>query len=371
MGYAGLALPVPDVINAVSPASWSRINRTRLEASVLYEGFQSTDGVKDRYLSRADFNGALLAVPVSEDHGITVVAGFLPYSAVNYDTYTEGTYAGTTDTMSYLLRHQGRGGVGKGRLGFSYAPASWLSLGIAGDYLFGTIENIEDLDPATDVFAGGTSTSLTTLNGPTFTVGAQLTGLETISPSLKPLSFGLFLTTGGTLTTKRRIDYEYLLERDTSSEAVGELELPLTFGVGAGYRLGERFLLAADYVAQPWNRAREDGLPLAGLRNAYRFNLGAEWLATRTAGASWLDRSSYRLGFSWNATYCELNGVAIDEWVVTGGATVPLTGEARLTFALEYGRRGTTENNLIRDTIVRCTASLTISELWFVRSEED
>ena len=50
---------------------------------------------------------------------------------------------------------------------------------------------------------------------------------------------------------------------------------------------------------------------------------------------------------------------------------MPLSGEARLTFALEYGRRGTTDGNLIRDTIYRGTIALTIAELWFVRSEED
>jgi hypothetical protein len=371
MGYAGLALPVPDVINAVSPAAWSHINRTRLEASLLYEGFNSTDGTKNRYLSRADFNGAMLAIPVSEEHGITVVGGFLPYSAVNYDTFTEGTFSGSGESFSYLIRHQGRGGIGKGRLGLSYAPFPRLSLGLAGDYLFGTIENIETLRPTTESFSGGTSTALTTLNGPTLTFGALVTDFGGISQSLEPLSLGLFLTSGGSISTTRRTHYEYTSERDTSSESAGELEIPLTFGIGAGYRLGERILVAADYVTQPWSNAREDGFPLVGVRNATRLNIGAERLPNRNPAASWLDRSSYRLGFSWNATYYELNGVAIDEWVVTGGATFPLTGEARLAFAVEYGRRGTTDKNLIRDSILRCTVALTISELWFVRAEED
>jgi len=40
MGYAGISLLSSQDINPLSPATWSAIDRTHLEASALYEGVQ-------------------------------------------------------------------------------------------------------------------------------------------------------------------------------------------------------------------------------------------------------------------------------------------------------------------------------------------
>jgi hypothetical protein len=44
MGYTGYATGGPYYINTLSPATWSRIDRARIEAGLLYEGFNSTNG---------------------------------------------------------------------------------------------------------------------------------------------------------------------------------------------------------------------------------------------------------------------------------------------------------------------------------------
>ncbi len=99
--------------------------------------------------------------------------------------------------------------------------------------------------------------------------------------------------------------------------------------------------------------------------------LGAERLPVREFNASWLDKFAYRLGFYFISTYYKINGEPINEWGVTGGFGMPLTRSTRLNVGIEYGQRGTTSHNLIKDNIFRISLSLNVGELWFVLFEDE
>jgi hypothetical protein len=371
MGFTGLSLHSPLFINAVSPAAWSQIDRAMLEASILYEGFNSTDGTNTRYLATTDFNGGMLAFPISEDNGIVFGGGFMPYSNVDYDTYTGGSYVSPRDTFLYSLHHTGLGGLGTGRVGLSYAPLKGLAVGATFDYVFGSIERKLTQNPASEAYQGGNVEERNKTNGVTWTFGFIYDGFEDLTPALEPLSVGGFITTRGYLTTTQQKFYQYSIGRDTSEELEGTFVLPLRYGVGVSYQIGSRFLLAADYEAQPWSTARLNGQPVANLRDSYRTGIGAEILASRVPTASWFLRTAYRVGFSYSATYYELNGQPIDEWSVTGGIDFPFSGLTRLGLAVEYGGRGTTDAGLIQDSFIRVYLSINIGEEWFVRPEEE
>ena len=376
MGYSGMALTGPSGINGFSPASWSHITRVRLEASVLYEGFGSTDGDRSRFLARTDFSGALLAIPIAPSSGITVVGGFLPFSSVNYDAYTRGGTISGTDTLNYSLHHLGTGGITRGMIGLSYAPASDLSVGFSTDVLFGSIDTEETQIPASTAYEGGQLTDQTTMNGVAFTLGAIYTGLGSITPALKPFSFGAAVTSRATLSSRNQTTYRFTSsessnERDTSAEVTRTTTIPLSFALGIGYQASERVVIAADYSAQAWSGAVVNDRPQPSLRDSYRFGLGMERLPARTPYGSWLDHSAFRFGAYYAATYFQPNGEPINEWGITAGAGVPFSGDSRLNLALEYAERGTTGNGLVKDQIIRFSASVSIGALWFVQYPED
>jgi hypothetical protein len=114
-----------------------------------------------------------------------------------------------------------------------------------------------------------------------------------------------------------------------------------------------------------------NGVTPSGLRDSYRLGIGVERGGARDFAAPWLDRVSYRAGFVYDATYYNPNGQPINEWAVTAGLAFPLSGESRCNVAASYGGRGTTADNLIKERIFRLTVSLNISDLWFVRTEEE
>jgi hypothetical protein len=388
MGYAGLALLSPQYIDGMSPATWSRLDRVRLEGSAFYEGFKSTDGITSRYLARMDFHGALLAIPVSRASGIVVVAGFTPFSEVNYDTYTSTVVpsqnvdpiTGQHDSLGYLVHQTGTGGITRGQVGFSWAPSQQISLGASFNYLFGTINHIAAQIPsAASGATGATFTDKSALSGVNFTAGMVITGLDRISDALRPFSLGLVITTRANLHTSMETTYDFAPPpdatpiRDTSAQTIGRIAVPFTYGIGLGYQPTERWTLAADFNAQPWGDADFNGASPFGIRNSYRLGFGAERSGSTEPTARSFARLGYRLGFTYSATYYAVNGQQINEWGITGGLALPLTGESRLNIAAVYGGRGTTAGSLVRDRIFRLTVSLHISDVlpWFVQTEEE
>jgi hypothetical protein len=388
MGYTGLALLSSQFIDGMSPATWSRLDRVRLEGSAFYEGFRSTDGKTSRYLARMDFHGALFAVPVSRASGIVVVTGFTPYSEVNYDTYTSSVIpsqnvdpiTGSHDSLGYLIHQTGTGGITRGQLGLSWAPSQQISFGASFNYLFGTINHIAAQIPVTAGAAGGTFTDKTALSGVNFTAGVVFTGLDRISDVLRPFSLGFMITSRTNLHTSRETTYEFapppdqsIFVRDTSAEAVGRIAVPFAYGIGLGYQPSDRWTVAADFNAQPWADADFEGATPFGIRNSYRLGIGAERAGSTEMTARSFDRFAYRLGFTYSATYYALNGQTINEWGITGGVALPLAGESRLNVAAVYGGRGTVAGSLVKDKIFRLTVSLHISDVlpWFVQTEEE
>ena len=388
MGYAGLALLSSQYIDGMSPATWSRLDRVRLEGSTFYEGLNSTDGVTSRYLARMDFHGALLAIPASRASGIVFVAGFTPFSEVNFDTYTSSVVpsqnvdpiTGAHDSLGYQIHQTGTGGITRGQIGMSWAPSQQISFGATFNYLFGTIDHVATQIPQTSGATGGTFTDRTTLSGVNFTAGMVVTGLDRFSDALRPFSLGFIITTRTNLHSTMVTTYDFapppdqsVFLRDTSAKTYGRIAVPFSYGIGIGYQPAERWTVAADYSAQPWAGADFNGSSPFGIRNSYRLGIGAERAGSTELTARSFERFAYRLGFTYSATYYALNGQQINEWGITGGLALPLTGESRLNLAAIYGGRGTTAGSLVKDKIFRLTVSLHISDVlpWFVQTEEE
>ena len=373
MGYTHLALPSPGTINSVSPAAWSAIRHTILEGTVLYEGYNSTDGVRSRYLSDADFNGGLLGLPLSEKLGLAVVLGFTPYSRVDYDTYGQDRFvAAPQDTFAYSLHYVGTEGLGKGRLGVAISPIEGLAVGGAFEYIFGTFERtLEQIPDDANLYRGGTQRQTTRANGAQGTFSLIFNGFGQIADVLEPLSIGGLISTRSVVQYTQRNIYEFSTVRDTLTDVEGEAVIPLAYGAGVAYRVTPRLLLAADYYNQAWRKSEIAGVRPPNIRNAHRFGVGLEWGASPLPTAGWAQRLAFRLGYSYNASYVELNGRQITEWALTAGLDFPFSGLTRLSLAGSFGQRGTTEDNLIKDTIIRVAVSLTIAEQWFVRPEDD
>ena len=363
MGYASIAIADGGITNLNVPAAWAKITNTRVEASVLYEGFNSTDGTKHLYLASTNFTSASLAIPLSTRYGFTFAGGFAPYSNKDYSVFTSGSQQG----IDYVLNHVGSGGLGRGLLGFSFAPFSVLSFGASLNYLFGSLDNSRIVLPTTPGYSGGKTTASSFANGVTATVSGLFSGFGTVFPALQSLTIGGVITSRGILNTENSTLSEFATETDTSTTVDGELVIPLSYGAGLSYQPIGRLLIAADFLTQLWSEGSFD----TPSRNSALLGIGIERVPSRETNASWGSRIAYRLGYYHHQTYYVVNGQPITEWGVTGGLGIPISGENRMNIAVEYGERGTTSYGLIKENIIRVSLSLALTEPWFVRYEED
>jgi hypothetical protein len=374
MGNTGIGLYSLSSIYAWAPGTWSRLDRVRMEGNLLTEGFNSTDGTRSQFLSKTTFQGVMFGLPISPADGITIVAGMTPYSRINFDVVGPYSFSGLEDTLEYTVRYKGTGGIGKAQLGASWEPLTNLSIGASFDFLFGSIERSVVVTPSS-AFASGTGTSVVQIYGPSTTLGVMYSGFGSIAPALRPLSIGGYISSRSTLHTERRSEYTFTSSADTLYSTNERLTIPLSIGVGASYQLSPTVVLAADFAAQKWSAMELNGVHPEGMRDSYRLGGGVEFGGSRAFGATWWSRITWRLGASYAATNYQVKGTAINEWVGTAGCTVPVysdvTNDTRFTVALQAGRRGTLENNLVRDTVFRMMFSLNIGQVWFIPSRED
>lgn len=375
MGFTGFALPSGSSINTMMPAAWTRITRVRVEANGLYEGINSAETDKALYQARGLFNGATFAFPVIPASGVVLVGGLSPYSHVAYNNSFTNSQGG----ISYRLNEIGSGGLTRAQLGLSYAPHPDISLGASLNYLFGKFTVQRTLNPLTEGMSGGTLYDDKESRGVNITLGGMFTGFGTWVEGLRPLSVGFALTTQSYLKHDLSKRVLFQTEADTFGSSEAQLKIPVAIGVGIGYQLADRWIFAADYYTQAWNNATYAGQPLLNIRGNSRFGIGAEKLPLKDTD-KWLDKLTYRLGFSYNQTYYTIFGEPINEWAATAGFTMPVAGETRMTIGVEYAQRGTKAQvtlpnasltNLVRDNIIRVSLSLSIGELWFVRYEEE
>lgn len=366
MGFTGIGLPSPNYINAMMPAAWSRITKVRIEANAMYEGINTAETNKSLYQARGLFNGALFAMPISPAHGIVFVGGFTPYSFRGYNTSLSSSQAG----VNYTINEIGKGGLTKAQVGLSYAPGEDISFGASLNYLFGTTSIERSFVPTTTGYSGGTLFIEEENRGVNFTLSGMFNGFGKLTEGLRPFSVGFLVTTQANMTVDLINRINFTSEQDTFATSVKKMTIPVAFGVGAAWQIADQWLLAADYYSQAWSKARFDEQPFTFIRNSSRFGVGAEKLPLRDAN-KWIDKLAYRLGFSYSPTYYQVFGEPINQWSVTGGLTMPVSGETRLNIGLEYGERGVKKANLVKDNILRVSFSLNIVEPWFVRYEEE
>jgi hypothetical protein len=370
MGSATIAVLSPGFIDELNPAAWVRINRTRFTISTLYEGFSTSDASSSAYFSQLTFSGAAIAIPIAPSSGLVASLGVTPYSRINYNVITPVTLGAVTYSAQYI----GEGGVSLAYLGTSYSLGSNLHVGGKLDYYFGTLNYTTKQLFVDAQYANADVLRATTLHGFGGTFGAIYSGLGNVLglSDGKTLNLGLALSTTSYLTGSDERFYDYntgsYLTRDTVTLSDRTVRIPLAVGAGLSFAT-ERLLLAADWYYQNWSTFTDP--TGAVIRDSYRIGAGGELLPRKESAAPYTQRIAYRFGAFYNASYYELRTEAINEVGLSAGIGLPIVGDTRLNVGAEYAFRGTTDQQLQRDKILRISITLSGSELWFLRPEQE
>ncbi|MDR1726240.1 MAG: hypothetical protein LBR28_07625 [Bacteroidales bacterium] len=392
LGNVGYAFRKNNLINLKNPASYSGIDTMSFVFDVgFYMDFLSLSTVSRKANS---INGALshitMAFPINNH--LKMAVGLIPMSNVYYTTSqlipVEVIRDTSVLTKYYRNFYGGEGGLNKVLLGAAYdfdLPKDKFSLGLNVEYLFGSYikstgvifyDNTDSIlrDNFIDStlfntekkhsfyinnfnFNFGFQYFHTFNNGDKLGIGGSF--IQPLSLKYKDTSqYFTYVISNGTTSTK---DVVY---SDTNYNSV---TFPQSFGIGLSYEKPHKFLIGMDILFTKWSefKLREDEV------NEYmkdNFNIGIGGEFTPDIYGNYLKQIIYRVGFNYDNGYLFLNNNRINQYSIAAGFGLPIKKSSTLiNMSFEYGIRGTTNDNLIRENFFRIGLSLSAKDRWFFK----
>jgi hypothetical protein len=372
MSGTGIALIDNGFINGLNPAGLARISFTRFSTGFDYNNYLSKEETGSSFYSTGGFQGIAFAFPISKENGIVMSAEFTPYSTVSY-----GITSSFTDTTVQSIQNRtfyGSGGLSFIGIGLSASPLSDLHIGARLNYMYGRTRQYQTIAFDNTTLVPTTFDRTAYYSGFTCTLGTIYEGVATLLnvPALRTLTMGLTLTTASSLDANIRRTYQassYFAGDSTTAED-GTAGLPVSIGFGLSYVHQNRYRFLGDVVTEPWGSTKYLGSTPENIRNSLRTSLGFEALPAKDAD-TFLKRLVYRAGFAYNSTYYQINGVGINEFLASGGLGIPVGPESQLNIGFQIGVRGSMDNHLQKDTIVRLSVAISASEIWFLKFDEE
>jgi len=379
MGGIGLAYRNPNTVNFSNPASYTAFDTTSFvfETNVVSNFSELTTSSLSQKSNYTTLGYMLFGFRVNRWWAASI--GLLPYSNVGYKISDEESIA-NIGRIDYL--YQGYGGINRFYIGNSFKLFKNLSIGFNSSYLFGTLNKIRTASfPDSANYFSTKITNITNVNDFLFNYGLQFN-----HKIVKDLSVNIGLVFGNSQKINVHNDtlaetvisangYDYV--KDTVKYVVGNkghLLIPQNIGGGIMICKGEQFLLGVDYMTQNWSDytsfENRDSL-----KNSSQLSIGGQFIPKNpnTIGkTSYFNRINYRLGYRYSKTYLQLHNNQLTEQAICIGFGFPLKRtKSTINLGVEYGTRGSTEQNLIEERFIKVSLSFGIKEWWFVRHKYD
>jgi hypothetical protein len=104
------------------------------------------------------------------------------------------------------------------------------------------------------------------------------------------------------------------------------------------------------------------------LKNSFQTSLGFQITPDNRVASSYLKKITYRAGFHYTQTYLQLRDNRLTEAGFSLGVALPMPrSRSKVNFGMEIGRKGTTEDGLLKENYVKFSISATVFERWFIR----
>lgn len=385
MGGTSLAFSSPYYINVANPASYGAFDTT----SFVFDGSAygkfstlKTDVISQK-TSYASLGSLLFGFPVAKWWKTSL--GLLPMTTMGYkiaDTQID-TIIRNADTMigKNKSEYEGSGGLSQVYWGNSFRLYKNFYAGVNMSFIFGPLDKVQAITfPDSLYYYGVKTTTETYVQDFLFNYGLlyrkTFNGDRFISAGLTFSNSQKLTVTDDILSTTFVRNYSLNIDSpvDTvtySPRTTGTIKLPSSLGIGISFGRTDRWLSAIDFKMQNWSKFKYYN-ETNTLKNSFDFSAGTQFKPAFADVGSYLKRMQYRAGFRYSQTYLELKSTQLNEYAFSFGLGLPLR-KTKSTFnlAAEFGRRGATNNGLIRDNFVRLSFGVSFVERWFIQRKYD
>lgn len=362
-------------INLQNPASYSYLKYTSLAiGGTNTRTTFHTDSQKEK-AQRTSLDYLAVGIPLGKG-GVSF--GLIPYSAVGYKVSNDIVTSIDSRTQIY----KGTGGVNKVFLGGAYKVTSKLSLGVDFQYSFGKVETnsiVFVTDPL--ILLGSRTKNESTYNGFSVTAGMYYqTKLKnkfdwvnsfTFTPKTNMQSNN---TRNVALVSYNSSGAEFVSGTPVEvAVADSKFAMPAKVSFGSAVGQTKKWFVGTEFTFQGKNNMGNLGnFPNTSFEGAYRFAVGGYYIPKYNSFRNYFDRIVYRAGFRHENTGLVVNNQSIKDTGVSFGFGFPVgTSISNINLGVEYGKRGTTSSNLIKENYFNFSVGLSFSDRWFIKPKYD
>lgn len=373
MGGISQAVRNPYGINYLNPASYSAQDTMSF---ILDFGMES-GATKYESSNQSFTNGSggihhiAISFPVTKWWGASL--GIVPFSQVGYKIkyYEQDPYIlASIGRIKYY--NSGSGGINQAYIGNAFKIFKNLSIGMNLSYLFGSLDYTNEIVYPEDKtnYANTVEKSSVIVKDIAFSSGAQYTAyINKVDNTY--LVFGITVDNETNIRAKRKYFAEWKMSgyADTiayKDSIYGGLSFPTNISVGVSYNHKNKLFTSLEYSTQDWSNANFFGVKQP-LTNSQTYRMGVEYTPNRYDLKSYLKRVQYRFGSHYTNSYLKLDSEQINEFGLSAGLGFPLRNNTKFNVSFEWGRRGTVNNNLIRETYGLVNVSLSFYDFWFFK----
>ena len=151
--------------------------------------------------------------------------------------------------------------------------------------------------------------------------------------------------------------------------------IPVEASFGAGYGRDFKWFLGTQFDYKKGETIQFLGTPFS-YENSYKISAGGWFIPNINNFRSYFSRVTYRYGAYYEKGNLNINGTNINRYALTAGATFPFQNRSTnrlsgIDLGLEVGKRGTLDNNLIRQNFVNLRIGINFSDRWFQKALYD
>lgn len=385
MGGIGVALKDYNHLNFTNPAANAdlRMATYAIGGDVSLLKVESADSEQSGNTTSLRY--IVLGVPIGKKAGFS--AGLQPVSSIGYSLITEDAFDDDGD-VTEATQFTGNGGTNRLFGSFGMNVIDGLAVGFEASFIFGTLEN-DLFNQRTDVALGTKYERDGTIRGGEIKFGAQYK---------KKLKKDLELNTGITIQLENELNlsgterlYSFTFSgigtevgRDTLYNRAldGKLVNPFKTIIGVGIGKDNKWYAGIDYEFQ--GAFENQGNIIEGatytFEDSNRLSIGGYYIPKINSISSYWDRVTYRAGLRFEDTGLLVDGTgdgtnftSINDFGINVGFGLPMPRLlSSVNLGFEYGQKGTTDNNLIKESYFNLRLSLSLnSSNWFKKRRID
>jgi len=375
MGGISLADNSTLIVNPGNPATYTGLKLTSYQFGLEGSRIGVRNATTANQTGYASLSYVNVGIPLSQKIGVSF--GLIPVSRSKYSMEQESTLPFSKVINSYY----GGGGTQKIYVGGAYRLGDF-SIGVNTGYLFGNLVNTSDnkFEDTLKILSNSITTR-TTLGGLFWQLGAHMD--KALSKEYR-LKAGITYTGAQNLRARRETYWQtffgdvtdplYTTIVDSVNEVKGKVQLPAIMGAGVMFTNGDFWQVGAEASYSDWTAYRSYG-NADSMGNSYVFRLGAGITPDVNSVNSYFKRVTYRLGAYTGRDPLRFRQTSLSRSAITAGVGFPIRRTnlsiGQINAGLEIGRRGTTDNGLLREGFTRFAVGITLNDKWFVKRRYD